>query len=103
MFLFDRDPIQAGADTILDFTTSQNDRIYLARSAFKGFGAFDIGALQTKAFVLGTAAKDADDRIMYDQATGKVFYDADGIGTGSAVLVATLTTKPVLTASSFVI
>lgn len=103
VFLFDKDPAQAGADTILDFTTSQNDRIQLARAAFKGFGAFDIGALQTKAFALGTVAKDADDRIMYDQATGKVFYDADGIGSGSAVLVATLTTKPVLTASSFFI
>ncbi|MBZ6077152.1 beta strand repeat-containing protein [Microvirga puerhi] len=101
VFLFDTDPTKAGADTILDFNTKDNDHIYLARSVFKGFGAFDIGALQAKAFVLGTAAMDADDRIMYDQATGKVFYDADGNGAGSAVLVATLTTKPVLTASAF--
>ncbi len=97
------DPVRAGADTILDFSTSANDRIHLTRAAFKGFGAFDIGALQAKAFVLGTVAKDADDRIMYDQTTGKVFYDADGIGTGGAVLVATLATKPVLTSSSFFI
>lgn len=101
VFLFDTAPAKAGADTILDFNTRDNDRIYLSRTAFTGFGAFDIGALQTKAFVLGTVAKDADDRIMYDQTTGKVYYDADGIGTGSAVLIATLATKPVLTSSAF--
>lgn len=103
VFLFDTEPTKAGADTILDFSTKDNDHIYLARTAFKGFGAFDIGALQTKAFVLGTIAKDADDRIMYDQTTGKVFYDADGNGAGSAVHVATLATKPALTASAFFI
>ena len=45
----------------------------------------------------------ANDYIVYDQATGKLYYDADGSGKGLPVAFATLTGTPTLSASDFVI
>jgi Ca2+-binding RTX toxin-like protein len=71
---------------ILDFTSGQ-DKIELASGAFPGLAA---GTLPASAFVLGTAAADAGDRVIYDAATGHLFFDLDGTGSGAAVLFATL-------------
>jgi Ca2+-binding RTX toxin-like protein len=54
------------------------------------------------AFQLGTAAADADDRIIYDSATGKLFYDADGNAAGAQVLFAQVTAGTALTDVDFV-
>lgn len=48
-----------------------------------------------------TAAHDADDRIIYDQATGNLYYDADGNLGGAQILFATLETRPVVAAGDF--
>ena len=55
------------------------DRIALDDAVFTGLG---LGALNANAFVIGTAAADADDRIVYDSATGALSFDADGTGAG---------------------
>ena len=90
----------ANADLILDFHSGE-DAIELASGAFPGLAA---GALPDTAFALGTAA-DASDRILYDQATGNLFFDADGNGSGAAVLFATLgeTSHPLIAASDFAV
>ena len=46
------------------------------------------GALAASAFVNGTAALDANDRIIFDSTTGNVSYDADGVGGAAAVVFA---------------
>ena len=74
-------------DMIVDFT-SGTDKIALDDAVFTAIGG--LGALNANAFFAGTAAHDADDRIIYDSATGNLFYDADGNGAGAAVLFATL-------------
>ena len=77
------------------------DRIALDDAVFTHVGA--LGELAAGAFVTGTAAADAGDRIIYNAATGQLFYDADGNGAGAAVLFATVQGAPALAASDFVV
>ena len=44
-----------------------------------------------------------DDRLIYDAATGKLFFDADGTGAEAQVLIATLSDAPVIGAGDFVV
>ncbi len=56
-------------------------------------------------FIYGTAAKDGDDYIIYDQASGRLYYDPDGNqnGAGSApqVLFAIIANHAPLIADDF--
>lgn len=103
----------AGADT-LRFTTALNaqtnvdqivgyapaaDNIALDNAVFTGIGA--VGALANAAFRAGTAAADANDRIVYDIATGRLYFDADGSGAGAQVLFAQVAAGTQLTAAEF--
>ncbi len=84
-------------DTILDFVAG-SDKLQLDHAVFTGLG---LGGLGPNAFVVGTQAGDGDDRIIYNQATGQLFFDADGNGAGAAVQFATLSGAPVISASDF--
>ena len=56
------------------------------------------------AFNTGSAATQADDRIVYNTATGALLYDADGAGGIAAVQFATLTgIVGTLTAADFIV
>jgi len=59
--------------------------------------------LSANAFFIGAVAHDADDRIIYNDATRALLFDADGNGAGAAVQFATFSTGLALTASEFVI
>lgn len=87
-------------DGILDFSAAA-DTIVLDRSVFAAIGAN--GALSAAAFASGAAAKDASDRIIHDQATGRIFYDSDGAGGAAAILFAKVDPGVVLTAADFFI
>ena len=89
----------SNVDSILDFNAA-DDTILLDDAVFAGLG---LGALAAGAFVTGGAAQDANDRIVYNQATGALFFDADGSGAGAAVQFATLTTLPSLSAADFLV
>ncbi len=84
-------------DTITDFT-SGTDRIQLAPAIFRDMG-FSGSPGSDAFFHLGATAQDADDRILYDQAVGSLYYDADGAGALAAVQFATLLGSPLLTYS----
>jgi Ca2+-binding RTX toxin-like protein len=86
-------------DIIYDYQSGV-DRIGLDDAIFTGLAP---GALSASAFVVGTAAADADDRIIYDSATGRLFFDADGNGAGAAVQFALLEGKPPLTWLDFTV
>ena len=86
-------------DTVIGFVTG-SDKILLENAIFTGLAG---GALDANAFRLGSSAQDADDRIVYNSATGQLFYDADGNGATAAVLFATLNGAPALVANDFTI
>ncbi|HEX8256554.1 MAG TPA: hypothetical protein VF589_02890, partial [Allosphingosinicella sp.] len=85
-------------DRILDFTAA--DTIVLDRTIFSGIAAD--GALAPGAFRNGVAAHDSGDRIVYDKATGQIFYDADGAGGAAAVLFAKVDAGTLLTSEDFI-
>ena len=86
-------------DVIGDFQTG--DTIALDDAVFAGIGG--LGALGAGVFVTGTGAGDADDRIIYNSATGQLFYDADGNGAGAQVQFASVSPGLTLAASDFVV
>ena len=99
-FAFTASPDMGDIDTIADFAGGV-DKIALDDQVFGGIGA--PGAFNAGAFAVGAAAADGDDRIVYNQATGQLFYDADGNGAGAAYQFATLAGAPILAASDFAV
>lgn len=80
------DAPEAGApDRILDFRAGR-DGIELDAAVFS---ALPEGLLDSSMFRSGQA-KDGDDHILHDGATGALRYDADGSGDGDAVVIAIL-------------
>jgi VCBS repeat-containing protein len=112
-FVFDTSLATAGIDTIMDFdalnSSSSHDVLQLSTAVFVGLAAVNngpnAGTLSPTQFVTyasntyastGTAAK-----IVYDQATGNLYYDATGAtnGLNDAVQFASLANKPDLDAT----
>jgi Ca2+-binding RTX toxin-like protein len=73
-------------DLITDFTVT-DDTIRLENRFMAGLPT---GALAAASFHIGAAAADASDRIVYNDDTGALFFDADGTGAVAAVHFATL-------------
>lgn len=97
-FYFDA-ALGSGVDTITDFQVGV-DRMVLSSQTFEGLHA---GVLSSSAFTTGAAAGDANDRIIYNSATGALLFDSDGTGGAAAVQFATISTGLHLNASSFLI
>jgi len=70
----------ANVDRIDEFAF--DDKIALSGALF----GLTPGTLSAGAFALGTTASEADDRILYDAATGALLFDADGAGGAAAQL-----------------
>lgn len=101
VFVFGGDNRVAGhADRVTDFA-SGTDKLELEHVAFTELGA--AGPLDEAQFHLGSAAAAADDHLVYDQASGSLYYDADGSGAQAAQLIAQFGAGTVLAASDFVI
>ena len=93
-------------DTIKDLGAGGlADKILLDDDIFLALGQVAATtALDPTMFVVGAAAQDPNDHIIYDQGTGALFYDADGSLNGAdQVQFATLgvSSHPTLTAASF--
>ena len=59
------------------------------------------GILNADAFHIGTGAADAEDRIVYNSTNGGLYYDVDGTGSQSKVLIASLRANLAMTNLDF--
>ena len=98
-FIFDDAPGASNIDAVEDFNGAA-DAILLDTSVFSALaGASGLAGR----FAVDSAA-DGDDNIVYDSATGALFYDADGNGGDSApIQFAVLDGAPLLDASDFIL
>lgn len=101
-FVFDVRETTANHDTIVDFRHG-TDKIVISRAAFTAFAADHPGALPAAELALGTRALTAAQHLVYDKASGGLWYDPDGKGAGAAVELAVLANHPTLDAGDFVL
>lgn len=92
--------LTGGVDRITDFSHTY-DTIVLENAVFTALTS--TGQLSSTAYYTGTAAHDATDRIIYNSATGALYYDADGTGAAAPVQFALLGTGIGITASDFTV
>ncbi|NBJ09510.1 cadherin domain-containing protein [Microvirga arsenatis] len=91
---------KSNIDRLTDFLPKQ-DKIHLDNAIFKKLPK--VGALKKEVFYQGSAAHDKDDKIIYNQKTGALYYDLDGTGASKAVHFATLSNKANLKYSDFLV
>jgi len=89
----------SGVDRINDFSV-RDDTFTLDDAVFTGLA---LGALSVGAFAKGASATQSDDRIIYDPASGKLYFDPDGVGGAAQVQFALLGTGLNLTSADFLI
>lgn len=99
-FLFSTKIGAGNVDRITDFS-QPDDTIGLARSEFWQLSTGELASNLFKS--LDTGKVDADDRVLYKQSTGELFYDWDGSGKQAEILVGVLDNKAALTAADFLI
>ncbi len=102
-FVFNSKLGASNVDTITDFTPGI-DKIALGKNIFKAYARDK--TIQASNLVYGDSAIDSNDYIIYDQTTGKLYYDSDGSGTKSqAIQIALIGTSshPLLTSNDFTV
>lgn len=97
-FVFDKAAAPGNVDTIIDFSHGE-DSLRLRASLF---GLSGTGALAPGAFCLDAVARDANDRVLYDHVSGRLYVDLDGSGQAAAPqLFAILANHAPLSAQDF--
>jgi Ca2+-binding RTX toxin-like protein len=97
-FVFNATPNRtSNVERIIDFKSGE-DRLFLENSVIKHIGLNDT-PLKDDFFHLGTTSEDLFTRIIYDRASGSLYYDSDGTGTAAQIKIAVLTSKPLLASS----
>ena len=97
-FVFDVALTAANVDAITDFQTG-SDTIDMSRFTFTGL---EVGDLARSAFTIGEEATTSRHRIIYDDDSGAVLFDADGSrDAAEAIQFATLSRNLNLTADDF--
>lgn len=99
-FVFDVKPDNTSVDKIRDFSSAAGDKLMLDHSIF---AELSLSGFSDENFVLGRNALEADDKLIYDQASGILSYDADGSAAGVAIHVADLDNSAALHFKDFML
>ncbi|WP_018716246.1 calcium-binding protein [Brachymonas chironomi] len=102
IFIFNTQLSSSNIDKITDFVATE-DTIRLDNTIFTKLS--QTGLLNSAYFASNEAgaARDSNDYIVHNARTGALSYDADGSGSGSAVLFATLLPGSNINSSNFVV
>jgi len=99
VLVFDTRPSKAAnLDRIADFSVA-DDTIHMENAVFTKAGS--AGRLLSGAFWKGAKAHDSSDRVVYDAASGRLFYDADGTGKAAQIPFAQLSKGLKMTSADF--
>ncbi|WP_445630825.1 beta strand repeat-containing protein [Nostoc sp. DSM 114167] len=99
--LYLTDTRTGGYDTITDFTVG-DDTIFISKAEF-GLTQSQDTTLDSGLFRLGTIATAASDRFIYNQSTGNLFFDKDGLGGTAQVQIAQLSNHAQLSSANITV
>ena len=105
LFMFLQGPATGGVDRITDFVRG-TDELLFENAVFGQLGVSGAWAAGDGRFRSGagiTSGQDGTDRLIYNNSTGSLYYDADGSGSGGAQLIATFAGNPALAATDFTV
>ena len=97
LYIFNVAPGEANADVVMGFSKHEFegfDTVVLDSSVMPELGALgDFSADDERFYAAAgaTGGAEADDRVIYDTQSGRLYYDADGSGEGEAQILATFT------------
>ena len=94
-FVFDACDDTYRGDRIADFA-SGIDRIDISTQAFTELAKLGLGALDIGELTYTSKATTTDQHLFYDQASGTLYYDADGSGEGIRVQIAVFEDRPLI-------
>jgi Ca2+-binding RTX toxin-like protein len=101
IFVFNTAPnASTNLDTITGYNVAQ-DVIHLENAVFTAL--VGTGTMTAAQFFIGSAANDADCRIVYNAANGALIYDSNGNAAGGSVQFATLSAGLAMTNAEFFI
>jgi Ca2+-binding RTX toxin-like protein len=101
LFVFDN--LSANTfDTITDFESGW-DFLGIDKSVFGAFSENTSGVLDASSFEIGGSATGVDAHIIYNETTGELFYDFDGVGGVSQVQIAVFSGLPSISSDMFVV
>jgi Ca2+-binding RTX toxin-like protein len=91
-------PVPGNFDRIVDFQSGL-DQIMLSAPGYDALG----GDLTADEFFVGARAYTPDQNVIYNAATGQLFWDVDGVGGAAQVLIAVFVGTPALDITDFVL
>lgn len=101
-FVFSTALVATNADTITDFSHN-HDKLVLALARVGSFIGTSLDKDEFYSKPGATHAKDAEDRVIYNESTGQLYVDTDGKGGAAAVLFAVIDNHASLDRGDFLI
>ncbi|MDZ8023529.1 MAG: putative Ig domain-containing protein, partial [Nostoc sp. DedQUE11] len=91
----------SAVDEIMTGFTVGNDTIFISKAEF-GLSQSQDTILKESLFRLGTSATTLSDRFIYNQATGSLFFDKDGVGSAAQVQIADFSNQVMLNSTNII-